>query len=676
MVPTRIRVRALHAQAAFFILFILIVPIARAQDKDWRPVTPAELQMKTGQVEPDADAEAIFWDTWVDDRSGSNLTQQHYVRVKILTERGREKYSKFDIPFVKGVKIKDLAARVIKVDGSIVEVGKDDIIEREIVRANGLKLKAKTFAVPGIEPGVIVEYRYSEAISDASASGMHLEFQRDIPVQALTYYYRPYSGKEPATQSYNLPDIKFEKDKSGFYVAKRTNVPAFREEPKMPPEDSVRGWMLVTGPGLSFAAFPGYRTAMYAMKSDGGRKKDYWSSVAGDYTGFAKIMTKPDRDIKAAAMKVTAGAQTDDEKLRKLYEFCQTQISNTTYDPSLTEEQRRKPPEFKSIADILKIKASNSHFIDILFGSMASSLGFEVGLGFSADRSEMFFEPSMNNQEMLRQLVVGIKVGDNWKFFDPGMRFLPYGMLVWYEEDTYGLLVTDKEQYGWVNTTITPYESSQVKRTGKFDLNEDGTLTGEVTMEYSGQPALTDRLSNFDEGREKQEETFRNEIKANMATAEVSGISIENLLDPSKPLIKRYKVRVPNYAQRTGKRIFLQPGYFEYGVPPLFSASTRKYDVFFHYPWSENDSVEITFPKNFDLDNADAPGVISDPQRVGRLNIDIQVNKATSTLIYKRQFYFGNGGNTVFKAAAYQPLKTLFDTFQSADRHTITLKQK
>ena len=85
-----------------------------AQDKDWREVSSAELAMKTPTVDRDADAEAIFWDVRINDSSSDDLSRSHYVRVKIFTERGREKYSKFDIPFYKGLKIKDLSARVIK----------------------------------------------------------------------------------------------------------------------------------------------------------------------------------------------------------------------------------------------------------------------------------------------------------------------------------------------------------------------------------------------------------------------------------------------------------------------------------------------------------------------------------------------------------------------------------
>jgi hypothetical protein len=89
-------------------------------DVDWRAVTAEELAMKTPKVEPDADAEAIFWEVRIDD-SSDDLSMQHYVRVKIFNDRGREKYSKLDIPFTRKTKIKDIAARVIKPDGSPVE---------------------------------------------------------------------------------------------------------------------------------------------------------------------------------------------------------------------------------------------------------------------------------------------------------------------------------------------------------------------------------------------------------------------------------------------------------------------------------------------------------------------------------------------------------------------------
>lgn len=658
--------------SVFFALILSAISLVSAQDNDWRPVTSDELQMKAGKVEADADAEAIFWEVRIDDSSSEDLSRRHYVRVKVFTERGRENYSKFDIPFAKGTKIKELAARVIKADGSIVDIKKEDIFEREIVKASGVKITAKSFAVPGIEPGVIVEYKYKETIDNATAVGMRLQFQRDIPVQNLSYYYKPYGDKEPRTQPYNFSDVKFVKDKNGFYLATRTNVPALREEPQMPPDDMVRAWMLLTGNRVAVTRASAFSVS-YTIKnpSDMGA---YWGAVGAEYAPFAVFMNKSSSEIKKATEQVVAGAQNDEEKLKKIYEFCQSQIANTTFDTSLTDDQRSKLPETKSMADVLKRKSGSSQFIDMLFGAMTNSIGMESRIGLVGNRNEMFFHPKMTNENLIHLGVIAVKVGEKWRFFNPGMKFLPYGMLVWYEEDTWALMVGEK-QFGWEMTPFTTYDRSVVKRNGKFNLLEDGTLEGTVSMEYTGHQALNYRIDNYDEAAAKRDEQFQKELTTRLSGSEISAISIENVSDPSRPLIKSYKIRMPNYAQKTGKRIFLQPGFFEYGVPPVFSGSTRKYDIYFHFPWAENDSIEITYPKSFDLDNADAPPTIADSQNIAGLDIKISVDKSTNTLKYDRKFHFGGGGNTLFRVESYQPLKDLFDKFHKSEGHTITLKQ-
>ena len=88
------------------------------------------------------------------------------------------------------------------------------------------------------------------------------------------------------------------------------------------------------------------------------------------------------------------------------------------------------------------------------------------------------------------------------------------------------------------------------------------------------------------------------------------------------------------------------------------------------------DSIEIEYPKNFDLDNADRPPSITAPGDIGSDDIRIGVDKTNSVIVYNRKFQFGGAGTVLFKAAVYNDLKTLFDEFHNADAHTITLKQK
>jgi hypothetical protein len=628
-----------------------------AQDKDWREISPAELQMKTPKVEPDADAEAIFWEVRVDDSSPSELVMKHYVRVKIFNERGREKYSKVDVPFIKGAKIKNIMARVTKPDGTMVELNKNDVFEREIAKTDKIKVKAKSFAVPNIEPGVIVEYRYQEVYPRATANNMRMVFQRDIPIQSISYFFRPYNNTRYFT--FNMNDNKFVKDKNGFYRASLENVPATKSEPRMPPEDEVRSWLLL------------YYTD--DLKEDSG---DFWSKYGGYLarTFDIKDTLKPGKDLKAAAATIIAGAATPDEQLAKLYEFCKTRVRNIGYDTQLTDEQKEEIKPNKSTSDTYKKLQGNSYDVNELFASLATAAGFEARLAFGGDRSEKFFNPSQAHYSFIHFSAIAVKVNGNWKYYDPGSLFTPYGMLPWNEEATSVLLLGYKD-YLTTTTPASGTDMSKAKRTGKFKLLEDGTLEGMVKIEYNGHFAYRYKMENYDKSGNKREENLKDEIKSQMSTAEVSDISIENITDPEKPFVYQFKVRVPSYAQKTGKRLFLQPGFFEYGKEAEFSTATRKYNIFFSHPWSESDTIEIELPKNFTLDSADQPGEIADPRRIGMLDVRIKFDEKTNVVTYNRKFHFGGEGVTLFPVNAYQPLKSLFDGFHKADTHTITLKQ-
>lgn len=97
---------------------ITISSIPGAADT-WRPVDASELAQKTARVEPGADAEAIFWDVKIEDSAEHGeltLTLSHYIRIKIFTSLGKEKYATVEIEQTHGRRITDIAGRTIKPD--------------------------------------------------------------------------------------------------------------------------------------------------------------------------------------------------------------------------------------------------------------------------------------------------------------------------------------------------------------------------------------------------------------------------------------------------------------------------------------------------------------------------------------------------------------------------------
>jgi hypothetical protein len=63
----------------------------------------------------------------------------------------------------------------------------------------------------------------------------------------------------------------------------------------------------------------------------------------------------------------------------------------------------------------------------------------------------------------------------------------------------------------------------------------------------------------------------------------------------------------PRQRNRTGKRIILQPAFFQRNVPPRFTENSRNWDIYFHYGWTEDDTVTIELPENWEVDQPVAP---------------------------------------------------------------------
>jgi hypothetical protein len=367
-------------------------------------------------------------------------------------------------------------------------------------------------------------------------------------------------------------------------------------------------------------------------------------------------------------------AATPEEKLQRIYDFCRIKIKNTSDDASgISDDERKKLKENKSPADTLKRGSGSGPDIDMLFAALAKAAGFDARLALSGNRDDLFFNRALTNISFLGSSFIAVKVGEQWQYFSPSEMYTTFGMLGWPEESQEALITDPKEPF-WVTTSTSPPEKSVEKRTGKLSLLEDGTLQGDVRIEYSGHLGFDKKEYNDDDSPSEREETLRNSVKRRISNAELSNIQIENIADPIKPFVYTYHIRVPGYAQRTGKRIFLQPAFFEHGIAPLFSSSERKQAVYFHYPWQEQDEVTIELPAGYALDNADAPAPMSSAP-VTEYIPTIGISKDGKTLVYKRRFFFGGGGNIIFPVASYSSLKNLFDLINKEDNHTITLKQ-
>src|SRR5436309_2857942 len=162
----------------------------------------------------------------------------HFFRIKILTNEGR-KYGDVEITSFRGIaELKDVQARTIQPDGSVVPF-QGQVFDKTVARVRKVRVLTKTFSLPDVQVGSILEYRYrlhwkQEPIMDwnidhslyTRTARFSLRPHPNVPWQP-SWRGRGLGGKQPVSQG-------------GVQVFEREDVPPFEREEFMPPEAEVR----------------------------------------------------------------------------------------------------------------------------------------------------------------------------------------------------------------------------------------------------------------------------------------------------------------------------------------------------------------------------------------------------------------------------------------------------
>lgn len=629
---------------------------AWAKDK-WDAVAAADLAAKESTSSPGADAEILLSRQVINSNWGES-TLDHYVRTKIYTQKGVEDWGRFRAEIAPRARVRNLAGRVVKADGTIVELQKSDFHESVLVKHEDEKWKQMQFAFPNLAPGDIAECRWNE-IFPAWLSGYAGFIQEEFPVRDFQVTIENFPTAYWVEWQNCLGTQKSSNGGTEMTLTVR-NVPAFEKEDYMPPEWDFRAGFLV---------IPDNR---------GTPKKDQWreySSHASD--GYPYMNRKG--GLKKEVARLIAGAQTDDEKLQRLYRFCQNEIGNLkssdTAEVKAEREKRTndKRDRFQEPADTLESRMGWTNEINNLFAGMAQLAGFEVKRVDNASRANILNIKTEKGWIFLNRLQVAVRVAGTWRYCAPGDYWVPYGMLDSNDEGVTALLC-DKDKVIYETTPVSPAEKSKAVRKGRFTLDAEGTLDGEVEEAFTGHTGIALKSKDADKSADEVDRDFREQLGKRLPTAEVSDLHWENLRTHEFPVTVHYKVHVPGYAEQAGKRLIATLGYFEAGRTAEFSADQRKLPIFFPFAREEHDDIEIILPEGFELDHPSAPADVAAQEKTIGAHYYIGYKPAHRILSYKRDFVLGENGAISFQAASYPALKKRFARLHSSDTHALILK--
>ena len=630
----------------------------------WLEISDEERAATASTIQPDADAEVLFRYKQVDASKAGITVTREYMRIKVFNENGVKALSKIEIFYnPNNETIKDMAALITKPDGKEIMLGKKDFFDREAVKTGGdLRMRVASFAFPGLEPGAIVEYQF-QRVSGGNTALLRLDLMTDMPTRHLMLRYKnaPLIPSLAAMSYYHLTDGQNRKlAKDGFYFFEMNDVKPFVTEPYMPAADEVRSWM---------AFFP----------AESSSPDVFWNALARSFSMWLSIPVSEnkgdnlarDKFVRATAEDITRGITSPVAQADAINDYCRGQITNIAlYPPPGPPDPKLLATGLRNSDDVIRTKKGRTEQIQFLFVVMARALGLDAHLAFCSRRSDGVFTPKLLWRGYLKDRIVAVRDAGKWHFYDPANCVVDTGLLRFDNEGQH-VLVALEDQAMWLTTPVAPPEKSRAKRTADLRLDEDGTLSGNVRIELSGHAASDMRVRYAFETDASIEEKARKSVQARLPNAEVSAVTASGKDDMLKPFVLAYKVRVPNYAEQTGARMFVQPGFFTKGEPPRFTAPTRIYDICFDYPILQEDQVTIQMPDGYSIEEGSSPKSIKRTDW-GQYAVVLGHKPKSRVIVYNRTFEY-----SMLRAPAkeYDTIKKLFDFIQAQDAHLLALKK-
>ncbi len=620
------------------------------------PITPEDLKMTSEPLTPGAPAIILYRQVDRDDNARTGH-EDNFVRIKILKEEGR-KQADVEIPYEKGFedKIIGISGRTIHPDGSVVEF-KGKAFDKTIVKGRDRKYKAKTFTLPDVQVGSIIEYSYVAELAENYVFNSNWILSDELFTKHAKFSLRPYTstyGNLHVRWSWNfLPAGTAPPKETPDQVIRMeiNNVPGFQREDYMPPENELKSHVdftytddMETDPVKSWRNF-GKRTNS-KVESFSGKRKAMEQAVAG----------------------LALPSDSPELKLQKIYARVQ-QVRNLSYEHRKTEqeEKREKLKENSNVEDVWKNGYGNGTELNWLFLALARAAGFEAYAVFASDRRNYFFNPKIPDEHKLDSNLVLVKINGKDVFCDPGAAFTPYGLLMWPETGVKGLRL-DKDGGTWIQTMMPESSASRKTRKADLTLSETGTLEGKLTVIFTGLEATELRSEERNEDDVDKKKTLEDEAKEYIpAASEIELTNSPDWTSSSAPLVAEFKLKVEGWISGAGRKVMLPVGLFSADEKKVFEHADRTHQIYFEYPHEKDDEISIALPAGWKV--ASIPKETVQDGHIVLYSLKAEDNKTSVRIIRKLDVDI-----LLLDQKYYPALRSFYQGMRTADEEQILLQ--
>lgn len=618
-------------------VLILIVMQLQAQEIKFGKVSMNELTEKYNPQDSLADATYLYQyrkTHFVYNKDkGFELVTEFHNRLKIYSKEGFD-YATRKINLYKEGGSKE---KVSGLKGVTYNIQEGKIVESKLRKDGEFEIELskyydqKSFTMPNVKEGSILEYQYS-VVSPFISNIDEFILQEDIPIKKTvaimespeyfifrlnTKGFLPIrSDKRTATDqisflnktrsggqgfssrntNFSTSVISFNKEITTYEL---TDVPALKKEPFV---NNINNYRSSIKYELSYTKFPNSGLKYYATTWEDVVKKIY------DHPNFGTELNKKgyyDDDLET----IISGVSNPIERMTLIFDFVKSQIKwNGVYGKYTID----------GVKKAYKDRTGNVAELNLILTSMLRNAGLKANPVLVSTRSHGI--PLFPTREGYNYVVSGVETSNGMVLLDATSPFNAPNMIPVRALNWEGRLISENGTSR--NISLIPSKKSTDTAMIRVAINDDGSVDGEFRQQYRGHYAMIFR-GKYNKGTQdaflEQEEKLNDDI-------EISHYKLTNNSEIDKPIVQFYNFYKEDVIDVVGNKLYFSPMLHLAAEENPFKLEKREFPVDFAFPWEDKFIIKIKIPEGYQVETMPEAKIISLPENLGSFKYAIKNN--------------------------------------------------
>lgn len=401
---------------------------------------------------------------------------------------------------------------------------------------------AKTFVFPAVQPGAITSLRYVQELKDPHMLGTFY-FKWHVPCELSKISIKADKKARLKYKLFNvLPnEVNFsveEKGKYNVYTWTAKDIKASEYEKDAP----------------SFKYYYPH-IAFFIENSDPANNSDSQFAGLDDlykyYWGLTKnVNSNEDPAIKEQVEKITSGAQTEEEKVKRIYYWVQDNIQYVAFEAGM----QGLIPEPAS--QVFSKRYGDCKGMASLLNTMLKSAGIKSNITWVGTRDLPYKYTEIPSSISDNHMIVTYYQNGQPVFLDATNNYLPFGIPSSMIQGKQALVGFDDNNYKVEEIPVLKGEDNQVTDSTSFEISES-SITGSGMMSLTAYEKNNSTYSLVGKNQQQTKEFLLGILNKGNNKFFLDTFTIQNLTEREKPMRISYQFRLNDYVKKIDNEIYI-----------------------------------------------------------------------------------------------------------------------